>query len=38
MSQNKNIRIQHKVDTKENWGKNNPILLDKEIGYERETG
>ena len=34
----KQIRIQSRVDTKENWTKENPILLDKEIGYERETG
>lgn len=34
----KQIRIQQKVDTKENWEINNPILLDKEIGYEKETG
>ena len=40
MSQNQtqDIRIQQKVDTKTNWESNNPILLDKEIGYERETG
>lgn len=31
-------RIKQKVDTKKNWESNNPILLDKEIGYERETG
>lgn len=34
----KQIRIQSRVDTKENWTKENPTLLDKEIGYERETG
>ena len=39
MSQEKkNIRVLSKVDSKDNWEKNNPILLDKEIGYERETG
>jgi hypothetical protein len=38
MSQITDIRIQHKVDTKVEWEKNNPILLDKEVGYERETG
>lgn len=32
------IRIQSRVDMKENWIKENPTLLDKEIGYERETG
>lgn len=39
MSQ-KNIRIQSRVDTKENWEKpeNNPVLLEREIGYEKETG
>lgn len=34
----KQIRIQSRVDTKENWESENPILLNKEIGYERETG
>ena len=34
----KQIRIQSRVDTKVNWSNENPILLDKEIGYERETG
>ena len=34
----KQIRIQQKVDTQENWKNNNPVLFDKEIGYERETG
>ena len=32
------VKILQRVDTKENWEINNPILLDKEIGYERETG
>jgi hypothetical protein len=32
------IRIQAKVDTAAEWEKNNPTLLDKEIGYVRETG
>ena len=32
------IRIQAKVDTAERWATNNPILLDKEIGYVRESG
>ena len=34
----KQIRIQQKVDTKERWEQNNPRLLNKEIGYEKETG
>ena len=34
----KTLRIKHRVDTSENWKNNNPILLNKEIGYERETG
>ena len=34
----KQIRIQSRVDTKVNWNKENPVLLNKEIGYERETG
>lgn len=38
MSQVQNIRFQSKVDSKSEWEKNNPKLLDKEIGYERETG
>ena len=32
------IRIQSKVDSKAGWVSHNPILLDREIGYERETG
>jgi hypothetical protein len=32
------IRIQAKVDTVAAWATNNPILLDKEIGYVRENG
>ena len=32
------VKILQRVDTKENWEINNPILLDQEIGYERETG
>ena len=38
MSQIQDIRIQQKVDTKAMWETNNPQLLDKEIGYEKETG
>lgn len=34
----KQIRIQSRVDLTANWRNENPILLDKEIGYERETG
>lgn len=33
-----NIRILSKVDTINEWISNNPVLLNKEIGYERETG
>ena len=38
MSQTKKIRIQSRVDTAANWEAENPILLDKEVGYIRETG
>ena len=38
MSQTKEIRIQSKVDTKAEWGSSNLVLLDQEVGYERETG
>lgn len=39
MSQNiQSVRIQSRVDTKENWAFNNPILLENEIGYESDTG
>lgn len=38
MSQNKNIRIKSRVDTKANWESPASELLDKEIGYEKETG
>ena len=39
MSQNKKqIRIQSRVDTAEMWTSENPILLDKELGYERDSG
>ena len=39
MSQEKiNVRIQSKVDSSDRWWSNNTLLLDKEIGYERETG
>lgn len=38
MSQNKNIRVQSRADTKENWAILNPVLLPKEIGYETNTG
>ena len=34
----KQIRIQSRVDTKANWERINPILLEREIGYEKETG
>lgn len=34
----KNIRIQSRADTAANWASNNPILLDREIGYEIDTG
>lgn len=40
MSQNNNIqavRIQSKCDIKENWIKNNPILLVGEVGYETDV-
>ena len=32
------VKVLSRVDTKENWETINPELLDKEIGYERETG
>jgi hypothetical protein len=38
MSQTKKIRIQSRVDTATAWAEENPILLDKEIGYVRESG
>ena len=38
MSQMQDIRILQKVDLKANWEEKNPCLLNKEIGYERETG
>lgn len=31
-------RIQQRVDTKEAWKEHNPVLLEREIGYEQETG
>lgn len=34
----KQIRIQSRVDTIDNWKDINPILLEREIGYEKETG
>jgi hypothetical protein len=33
-----NVRVLSKVDTAANWIEHHPILEDKEIGYERETG
>lgn len=35
-----NIRLQSRVDTKENWANSNPnpVLLNQEIGYEKDTG
>lgn len=38
MSQIQDIRIQSKVDKKEVWETENPILLEREIGYEGDTG
>lgn len=40
MSQNniKQIHIQSRTDTRANWVSENPKLLDREIGYEREEG
>ena len=38
MSQTKDIRIKSKVDSKVNWESFNTVLLDREVGYERETG
>lgn len=38
MSQTQEIRIQSKVDAKAEWEKANLVLLDREVGYERETG
>lgn len=32
------VKVLSRVDTKENWETINPELLDREIGYERETG
>lgn len=37
-SNTKNLHILSRVDTKENWESVNPVLLDREIGYERNTG
>lgn len=34
----KYTRIKQKIDSSSNWSKNNPILLDGEIGIEKETG
>lgn len=34
----KQIRIQSRVDTISGWKEANPVLLNREIGYERETG
>lgn len=38
MTQTQDIRLQAKVDSAANWLESGLILLDKEIGYERETG
>lgn len=38
MSTEKNIRIKHRVDIKENWENENPVLLENEIGFEKDTG
>lgn len=32
------IRYQMRVDTAANWTSHDPVLLDKEAGYERDTG
>ena len=34
----KQIHIQSRADWKENWEKENPILLNREVGYELDTG
>lgn len=34
----KHLRIQSRIDTKQNWYAINPVLLEREIGYEIETG
>ncbi len=34
----KQIHIQSRADWKENWEKENPILLEREVGYELDTG
>lgn len=34
----KYTRIKQKIDSSSNWSKNNPILLEGEIGIEKETG
>lgn len=38
MSQSKNIKILSRVDTEEQWQSFNPILEEREIGYNKETG
>lgn len=38
MSTEKEVRIKQKVDTKSNWSQQNAILLENEIGYEKNTG
>jgi hypothetical protein len=40
MSQDRkvNVRIASKVDSKDNLTEFNPLILDKEVVYERETG
>lgn len=38
MSQTKTVRIQQRVDTTANWESHNPLLLENEIAYEKETG
>lgn len=32
-----NVKIKHRYDTSDNWGINNPILLNGEIGIESDT-
>ena len=34
----KQVRIKFRVDTIDNWKDTNPVLLEREIGYEKETG
>lgn len=34
----KYLHIQSRTDTKQNWEDINPILLEREIGYEKDTG